>query len=137
MEKNDDVRSYGPRYNSTSAIIDLATLADRMLAELTISDNPTGLPEGVRVLIQVRHWGQLVFLVPGLSDDFLFASISTTRYSHEANVLMDKLLKFIESYNWNNPDDMTDRRFNAHIHLLSEDEWMGRHWSTGVATLLR
>jgi hypothetical protein len=124
MEKNDDVRSYGPRYNSTSSIVDLATLADRM-------------PDGVRVVIQVRPWGQLVFLVPGLSDGFLFASISTTRYSHEANVLMDKLLKFIESYNWNNPDDMTDRRFNAHIHLLSEDEWMGTHWSTGVATLLR
>ena len=137
MENEQDVRSYGPRYNSTKAITELPTLADRILSELCSPANPTGLPEGVRVLIEVRRWGQLVFLVAGLDDDFMYASHGTTRYSNEANILMDKMLKFVESFNWNNPDDMTDRRFNAHIDLLSENEWMGVRWLTGVATLLR
>jgi hypothetical protein len=127
-------RVYGARYYETRTITDRALLAERILADLP----PAGtgyLPSDAEFSIHVLAGVLLQVQVGGLVDDFTFLDRITRRYSRAANELIAWLGQFMESYNWVNPADATDRRFAVSVYLLAESEYHSMFWTPGVVRI--
>lgn len=126
-----DKRAYGSRYDQTRAIHDLTVLAERILDDLS-SVGLDGVPDSAEFSIWVRADALLQLQVGGLRDAFTFVDRIGHRYSREANALIALLVRAMDSYNWTNPDDPTDRRFFTSIYLLAESEYRSAFWTPGA-----
>lgn len=122
---------YGARYGQTSTVADLGILAERILFDL-LSAGADGIPAGSQFGIHVEGNILLQLYVGGLKDEFTFVEPATRRYSDQANVLADHLTQIVESYDWINPDDPTERRFFCSVYLLAELDCRSAFWEPGV-----
>lgn len=132
MAKHElDRREYGSRCYETRTIANIATLAERILADLP----PAGtepLPAGLECSIHVLAGVLLQLQVGGLRDDFTFYDRISHLYSRQALDLIGYLIQFLESYNWTNEGDLMDRRFFVSVYLLAESEYRSDFWIPGV-----
>jgi hypothetical protein len=127
-------REYGARYYETRAIADLGVLAERILVDLPLYGSE-GLLFGAECSIHVLVGVVLQAQIGRLPDEFAFSGRATHRYSREGVGLIVSLTRFMESYNWTNPDDPTDRRFFTSVYLLAESEYRSGYWSPDVITV--
>ncbi|HEX3779759.1 MAG TPA: hypothetical protein VHX38_08815 [Pseudonocardiaceae bacterium] len=129
-----DKREYGSRYYQTRTIQDLTVLAERILADLPPSGT-YGIPASAELSIHVLADVLLQIQVGGLSDDFTFLDRISRRYSRQAKELITLLTRIMNSHNWTNPDDLTDRRFFTSVYLLPESEYRCGYWVPGVISV--
>jgi hypothetical protein len=129
-----DRREYGSRYYQTSAIQDLAVLAERILADLPPAGT-YGIPTGAEFSIHVLADVLLQVQVGGLSDEFTFFDRVSHSYSPDAKQLIVLVTRIMDSYNWVNPDDLAHRRFFTSVYLLAEVEYRSALWSPGVVRI--
>jgi hypothetical protein len=126
-----DNRQYGCRYHETRDITELGDLAERILADLP----PAGtekIPDGTQFGLHVMADVLLHLQVGGMADGFSFADRTTRRYSDQAIDLINYLGRRVESYNWTNPSDPTDRRFVSSVYLWAESGFRSIFWVPGV-----
>lgn len=129
-----DKREYGSRYYQSRTINDLTVLAERILADLPAAGT-YGIPTGAEFSIHVLADVLLQVQLGGLSDDLAFIDRISRSYSRQAKELVAMLARIMDSYNWTNPDDLTDRRFFASIYLLAESEYHSAFWTPGVVRI--
>lgn len=129
-----DRREYGSRYYQTRTIHDLTILAERILADLP-SSGTYGIPDDAEFSIHVLADVLLQVQVGGLSDDFTFLDRISRSYSRQAKEFVALLTRVMDSYNWTNPNDLTDRRFFTSIYLLAESEYHSDFWTPGVVRI--
>jgi hypothetical protein len=135
MDKHElDKREYGSNYYQTRNIYDLAVLAERILADLP-SAGTGPLPADAEFSIHVLAEVMLQVRVGGLRDEFMFVNRATRLYSSRAKQLIAYLARFMQSYDWTNPEDLTDWRFFSSVYLLPESEFRRGSWSPGVITV--
>jgi len=130
-----DPREYGSRYYRTRTLSDPTVLAERIIADLPPAGT-NGIPRGVEFSIHVMGGVLLQVHVGGLTDNFTFAHRRTCRYSIEADDLVAWLTRTVETYNWTNPDDPTDRRFFSSVYLLTESDYHSAFWAAGVVRVI-
>src|SRR5690242_14512416 len=101
-------RLYGDRYDRTRRFKSVANLAERMIADLSTNPRFQGIPTEATFSIRVVSGIFLYVEVGGLSDEFIFADYTDTKYSTPAIALRERIMAFIETYNWTNSDDRYD-----------------------------
>jgi hypothetical protein len=131
-----DRRKYGDRHYGTRTITELDVLAERILADLPMLLDPEAVPVGIDFGIHIVANVLVRLQVGGLKDEFIFADPISHRYSKQAIELISYLNILMESYNWVNPDELTDRRFFCSVYLLAEADYHSVFWTPGVVRLL-
>ncbi|SRR6266567_9587519 len=131
-----DRREYGGRHYETRTITELDVLAERILADLPSLLEPDVVPEGIDFGIHLVANVLVRLQVGGLKDEFIFADLISHRYSKQAIELISYLNILMESYNWVNPDGLTDRRFFCSVYLVTEADYHSAFWTPGVVRLL-
>ena len=129
-------REYGARYYETRTITEIDVLAERILADVPYLLDAEVVPAGIDFSIHIVANVLLRLQVGGLSDEFIFADPISHRYSKQAIDLLGYLNILMESYNWVNPGELTDRRFFCSVYLVSEADYRSAFWTPGVVRLL-
>jgi hypothetical protein len=124
-------RLYGCRYDRTRTFRRLAALAERILLDLLTVPRSPGIPADADFSIRVISNTVVHVEVGGLSDEFIFADYTDTKYSTPAISLRERIMQFVETYNWSNKDDLRDRRFIPSVRLLAEREYRSIFWTPG------
>ena len=136
MDKHHfDDRRYSCRYDGTRTITALDLLAERILADLPGVLEPDAVPATVEYGIHIVANTLLRLNVGGLPDTFTFSDRVAYRYSPQAIKLIADLNVVLESYNWTNPSQPTDRRFFCSVHLVDEAEYHSIFWTPGVVRI--
>jgi hypothetical protein len=135
-DHNLNRREYGARYYETRTITELDVLAERILADVPSLLPADAVPTIVEFGIQIVANVLLRLQVGGLPDEFIFADRISQLHSLRAIDLLGQLTRIMESYNWTNAGELTDRRFFCSVYLLSEADYHSAFWTPGVVRVL-
>jgi hypothetical protein len=128
-------RQYGGRYDRTRIFRTLTDLAMRVIVDLASAPRFPGMPAQGIFSARILSGLALQVEVGGMPDDFLFADYTDANYSTPANALRERIMRFVETYNWFNRRHPRDRRFIPSVRLLPESEYRSIFWTPGQVRL--
>lgn len=125
-DPNRAARVFGSMVSRTSNMTDPVVLAHYLLVLLKRNVGRDDVPDTTEFTITVtaveETGTKITVLVHGLTDHYLTGGTDDPESTREAMYLGGLIRHFLSEFDWTNPSDPGDRRFQYDVRFLTEDQ---------------